>query len=313
MTALQASGALQGTRFSHIVVNVSDLERSVAFYEVATSLRKESRTVAPEQTLESLGIPLGKFDGWLLRDPSSPASPAVHLVEWQSPESYGSAYDVFWHVGFFRICTKGDNVPSVYRDLVTTGAKPFTQPLIPEGQNVTGRPAFSVPDPDGVVLQNVTLPGVRRLFHTCMNCTDLLASQAFYEALGLRTYLVDRTEVAVVNHFGTGGELSTYDAALLDCELVPSPDDQPTFSLDLCRWTMPEPTGSPYEAQHHVGIVRIGLAVEDLNLARSMLVDYGASISEPETRDFGPEVGARTAVVVCDPDGAVVELFDDPL
>jgi catechol 2,3-dioxygenase-like lactoylglutathione lyase family enzyme len=229
------------------------------------------------------------------------------------PESVGSPYDTFWHVGFFRICFKSDDIPTVYRRVVAAGGAPFTEPLMPEGQNVTGRPAFSVPDPDGVVLQNLTLPGVTRLFHTCLNCSDLAASRAFYEALGLRAYLDDRTTVPVVNHFGQGGEPSTFDAVLFDCAGVPSPDDSPVFSLDLCRWTMPEPAGTPYAVQHHVGIVRLGLAVTDLDRGRAALLDSGASASDPEERDYGPGVGTRTAVVARDPDGAIIELVDRPL
>jgi catechol 2,3-dioxygenase-like lactoylglutathione lyase family enzyme len=313
MTTSKRPNDVQGTRFSHVVVNVSDLDRSAAFYEMATSLRRAERAGAPDQSFVSLGIRRGRYDGWVLRDPTSASGPAVHLVQWRSPEPVGSAYDAFWHVGFFRICTKSDDVPAVYRDVVAAGGVPFTEPVMPEGQNVTGRPAFSVPDPDGVVLQNVTLAGARRVFHTCLNCTDLAASRTFYETLGLRTYLQDRTEVPVTNHFGTGSELSTYDAALLDCPGVPSPDDMPVFSLDLCRWTLPVPTGSPYEVQHHRGIVRLGLAVADVEAARTALVNRGAKVSEPEQRDFGPEVGSRTAVTAHDPDGAVIELVDRPL
>jgi catechol 2,3-dioxygenase-like lactoylglutathione lyase family enzyme len=308
-----SSEASHGPRFSHVVVNVSDLARSAAFYEEATPLRRAARTEVPEQAFASLGIRRGQYDGWLLRDPSSDSGPAIHLVQWRSPDPVGSPYGEFWHVGFFRICMKGGDVPSVYRDVVAAGGKPFTEPLMPEGQNAAGRPSFSVPDPDGVVLQNTTLPGVRRLFHTNVNCSDLKSSRSFYESLGLRAHVASRTDVPVVLPFARAGQMSTWDAVLFECADVATPDDMPVFSLDVCRWMMPEPTGTPYETQNHVGIVRLGLAVPDLIRVRTDLVTRGWTVSDIEERDFGAEVGTRKAAIVRDPDGAVVELFDRPL
>jgi catechol 2,3-dioxygenase-like lactoylglutathione lyase family enzyme len=325
MSTPELGEASRGPRFSHVVVNVSDLARSVAFYERATPLRRAARTEVPEQAFASLGIRRGRYDGWVLRDPSSDSGPAVHLVEWQSPDPVGSPYDVFWHVGFFRICMKSEDVPGVYRDVVAAGGVPFTELLMPEGQSLvvavdqglpdlgSGRPSFCVPDPDGVVLQNVTLPGVERLFHTNVNCSDLAASRSFYEALGMRAYIEPRTDVPTVFPFGTGGEMATFEAALFECPGVPTPDDMPVFSLDVCRWTMPERTGTPYETQNHLGIVRLGVAVSDLVRVRAELMTRGSSVSGVEEHNFGAEVGTRNAVVVSDPDGATVELVDRPL
>jgi catechol 2,3-dioxygenase-like lactoylglutathione lyase family enzyme len=266
----------------------------------------------PEQAFAALGIRSGRYDGWVLRDPSAHSGPAIHLVEWRSPDPVGSAYGEFWHVGFFRICMKSDDVPAVYRNVVAAGGVPFTEPLMPEGQNV-GWPSFWVPDPDGIVLQNVTLPGVERLLHTCVNCSDLGASRSFYEALGLRVYIESRTDVPIVFPFGTGGTMATYDAAIFECPDVPTPDDMPVFSLDVCRWTMPEPTGRPYETQNHLGIARLGVAVADLIRVRADLMTRGWTVSDIEERDFGAEVGTRNAAIVSDPDGAVMELVDRPL
>jgi catechol 2,3-dioxygenase-like lactoylglutathione lyase family enzyme len=252
------------TRFSHVVVNVSNLERSVDFYTNVTPLRRSDRTTAPRQGFRSLGIPLGQFDGRLLRDPSTVGGPAVHLVEWQSPKAIGSPYDEFWHVGFFRICFTTTDAQDLYREVLEHGGKPFTGLVMPEGENVIGRPAFSVPDPDGVVLQNITLPGTRRLYHAALNCSDLYASSAFLELLGLRRWLEGHTEVPVTTHFGRGGELSTYRAAFFEGDDGSSPHTAPVFSVDLCQWTRPMATGSPYKDQNNVGIARIGIAVDDL-------------------------------------------------
>ena len=65
-----------------------------------------------------------------------------------------------------EICFTTTDAHDLYREVLEHGGKPFTGLVMSEGENVIGRPAFSVPDPDGVVLQNITLPGTRRLYHT---------------------------------------------------------------------------------------------------------------------------------------------------
>ena len=302
-----------GVQFSHVVVNVSDHERSADFWEVATTLRREARTPAPLQAFGSLDIAEGRFDGWLLRDPGAPGGPAIHLVEWSSPEPVGTAYPAYWHVGLFRICTGDDDAPSVYRNVVQAGGRPFTELLMPDEKSVGGRPSFCVPDPDGVVLQHVTAPGRPRLSHIALNCADLAASRDFYERLGLRTNREVRNDTPLPYPFGRGGELATFEAAMLQAPGSPEYDGRPVFNLDLCRWTAPEPTGAPYSVQNHRGVVRLGLAADDLDEAHAGLKASGAAVAGPERRDFGPEVGTRQAIVTRDPDGVVVEIFDRPL
>lgn len=306
---------MEGTRFSHLVVNVTELERSADFLELATTLRRDARTPAPEQDFASLDLPRGRFDGWTMRDPGAPGGPAVHLVEWRSHRAHGAPYPMFWHNGLFRIATQHPDVPAHYDHVVAGGGRPFKALLLPEGENVGGRPCFSVPSPDGVVLQNITAAGAAaRMTHVALNCADREVSREFYEALGLRAYREGHTTVPAINQFGPGFELSTYEAYILDCPGAPvCADGRPVFGLDLCHWTQPPNEGAPYASQHHVGIVRLGLAVTDLDTACAHLAARGTAVSAPEQRDFGPEVGKRTAVVARDPDDVMVELFDRPL
>jgi catechol 2,3-dioxygenase-like lactoylglutathione lyase family enzyme len=238
----------------------------------------------------------------------------VHLVEWHHPEPFGSTYDQFWHVGFYRLCFKGEDVPAVYREALAGGVEPFTELFQPVESIEAGRPAFSFADPDGVVLQNQTLPGVRRLYHVALNCSDLDASSVFYESLGLRAWMKLSTDIPVLFHFGRGQDPATFEAAIFDCPGVASPDDEPAFNLDLCHWKTPEAVGRPYGSQHHLGIARLGVAVSDIEGVRTAITEAGVGrVGAPEERDLGPEVGVRTVVVALDPDGAVIELLDDPL
>jgi catechol 2,3-dioxygenase-like lactoylglutathione lyase family enzyme len=297
--------------FSHIVVNVRDLEHSISFYESMTPLRCSARTLAPVQPFATLGVAQGQFSGALLRDPALPLGPAVHLVQWLTPKPTGRPYPGFTNPGFFRICFQCNDVAATYDRVVAAGARPFTAPLPGKEENAPGYPVFGSPDPDGIVVQYLRLPGLERLFHVCCNCSELASAVRFYEALGLRCYMRMSTTEPEPFSFGPPGALGTFEAAVFDHPAEQSPDQNPNFSIDLVRWKTPEPQGVPYASQVNLGIARIGLAARDLDQARASLRALGYPVSEVEQRDFGTKVGTRRAMVVKNPDGALIELVDE--
>ena len=61
-------------RFSHLVCNVSDLERAKEFWKKWTPMRAYARTQTPQQAFPNLGISSGQFDGYLMRDMNDPGS-----------------------------------------------------------------------------------------------------------------------------------------------------------------------------------------------------------------------------------------------
>ena len=79
-------------RFSHLVINVSDLERARGFYEATFPVTVTARTNGPPQPFRSLGIKRGQFDGYMLNDASEFPSRAIHIVEWKSPRPVGTPY-----------------------------------------------------------------------------------------------------------------------------------------------------------------------------------------------------------------------------
>jgi catechol 2,3-dioxygenase-like lactoylglutathione lyase family enzyme len=299
------------TGFSHVVVNVRDLERSVMFYETTTPLRRVVTTPTPMQPFATLGIARGQFRGVLLRDPAVPLAPAVHLVQWIAPVPAGRPYAGFTNPGFFRLCFKYNNAAHMYDRVIAAGSTPFTEPLMGEGKKRPGRPVFSTPDPDGVVIQYLSLPGMERLFHVCCNCSDLARAATFYEMLGLHCYMRLGTTEPERFSFGPPGGPATFDAALFEHPDDESPDDSPSFSIDVVRWKIPEPVGTAYGSQTNLGIVRIGLVARDLDSASANLDAHGYPVSAVEVRDFGGAVGIRRAAVVRNPDGALIELLDN--
>jgi len=92
-------------RISHWDVNVTDLERSRAWYEATTTLRVVARTKA-SQSFPSFGIESGSFKGYLLKDATLPYGvPMIHLVQWENPAPVGTPYRSQANVGWYRIVT----------------------------------------------------------------------------------------------------------------------------------------------------------------------------------------------------------------
>jgi predicted enzyme related to lactoylglutathione lyase len=52
-------------RFSHVVINVSDLDRAVEFYENTFPVQRRQRINGPAQRYAGLGIEHGQFAGWV--------------------------------------------------------------------------------------------------------------------------------------------------------------------------------------------------------------------------------------------------------
>ncbi len=200
-------------RFAWVVVNVTDLERSRAFYEAMTPLRVYAKTEARDQRFDGLGIESGSFDGYVLRDEVAGERVSVQLVQWHDPAPTGNTYPSHTNPGYFRICFSSSDVAGLYDGVIAAGYETLTPLRLPHGQHITGRPVFSFRDPDGAVLEYVTLPGEYRMYHTNCNVSDLDQANAFYEGvLGLpKTSHLFTTE-PTENSFGPGGDLATFAA-----------------------------------------------------------------------------------------------------
>lgn len=309
------AGSKHLNRFSQIVVNVSDLERSRAFYEAVTPLRTYAETHAPNQTFAGLGIESGEFDGYILHDATEGEPCSLHLVKWRSPAPVGPSYRVYTDLGFFRMCFKSPDVPSLYANALANGGQPFTEPLPAENDHLMGRPVFSLPDPDGVVLEFVTLPGTDRLYHVNCNVSDLEAACSFFQnVVGLTGHRRLASYEPTNHSFGPGGDLNTFEAAVFKARGGSTGLLDVLFTLDVVKWITPPPTGRPYDHQNNLGIARISCEVDDVE---EIYEELGGSestiaVAPPESWDYGPDLPERKVLIVRSPDGALVELVEQP-
>jgi catechol 2,3-dioxygenase-like lactoylglutathione lyase family enzyme len=315
MSARQAGLRYHLNRVSHVVINVSDLERSRALYEASSPLRLVARFDAPAQPMPALGLASGSFEGCVLRDATEGHPCEIHLVRWRDPAPIGSPYADFFNLGYFRLSFKSTQVQQRYEDAVQAGGRPFTEPLPPRPGHNYGRPVFGYRDPDGTVLEYVTMPGVERLYHVNFNCADILRTRAFLEdTLGLTCWLRATSDIPEKNSFSADSGLSFYDAAMFKVGGGDASREQPMFTLDVVQWRQPTPVGVPYPSQQNLGIVRVALEVHHLDEAYELLqTTPGVSMpGAPSTVDLGSDLGRRRHLLLTTPDAMVIELVEQP-
>jgi catechol 2,3-dioxygenase-like lactoylglutathione lyase family enzyme len=296
------------TRFSHVVINVSDLARSVEFYEATTPLRRDPAPLDWSQLDAITLVPAGDAVGHIMRDHQNTAAPVLLLVQLLAPEPIGQAYGPYNHLGFCRIGFRHVDALAVYGAVSKAGGELYGPPLMPDETHKAGRPIFAGPDPDGVRLQHMTLGGPSSLYHVACGCSDVSATVAFYEALGLEVWLRAANTVPARNAFGPPGEPATYEAALAALPGQTTASGEALYSIDICEWTEPLGVGAPYATQAHIGIVRVGFACDDLVAGATRLAELGFEVKWrgtelPEDSGSGPRF-----FTVSDPDGAIVEL-----
>lgn len=319
---------------SHVVINVSDLERSLAFYEKTFPVRRCCRINGPPQAYPSLGVEHGQFDGWVLRSLTAEKAPGtiyaekpprdLHLVQWKTPGPVGAPYREANHVGIYRHNSLVGDIEAGYAKVIAAGGRPYGPPsrvvLMPDGFSVV---CFGFRDPDGATLEMIgpdtpdaSYPGA--LHHCNINCSDIKRSYRFYrDVVGLDTGLyVAPGSPQPVGNGSLGDALSNPDGSAYtgaEMEFVANllvPRNDWRNPLDVLEWTLPRPYGRAYESPRNLGISRIALEVDDVTAARARLVAAGVpSVCAVETWDMG-EFGVKKIVIFRDPDGVLLELIE---
>ena len=298
-------------RFSWIVVNVSDLERSRMFYETFTPLRSCGAIAA--EASDILGVTNGSLVGCVLRDECSEPRCSVLLVQWLNPSPTGSTYESHANPGYFRMCFQHPDAAILYEQVIEGGYEPLSPLRLPQPGRSVGRPVFCVCDPDGTVLEFLTMPGEPRLYHVNCNTRDLERAHQFFECTVGLECAVRSTNAELQKHsFGHGDEFHSYDARLYRAH--DDGDVAPRLLLDVVESTYPESTGHSYTSPVNVGIVRVGLEVDDVDEAYRRLVSAGAESIEqaPQQWDLGPGVGSRSVLVLKTPDAGPFDLVSPP-
>jgi catechol 2,3-dioxygenase-like lactoylglutathione lyase family enzyme len=323
-------------RFSHNVINVSDLDRSVEFYEATFPVRRRCRIDGPAQAYRGLGIEKGQFRGWVLESKSSSWPPGdlsaesrpreLHLVQWQSPGPTGTPYREANNLGIYRQNSLVGDLEGAYENVLAHGGRPYGPPtpilLTPEGLTLR---TYGYRDPDGTTLQMMGPDEpdpdyLGAIYHCNINVSDLNASNRFYrDVLGLDHIIyLEPDKPQPVSNGNLGDRMMNPDGSLYegtDMEFravflgIRSDSRTP---VDLVEWKTPGSGGRPYGAANNLGIVRVAIEVDDLDAAHAKLKNLiKPALSDIETWDMG-EFGTHRVAIFRDPDGSTLELIEQP-
>lgn len=306
--------ALSLEAVTHINVNCSDLERSLAFYRDLVGLVPQSHTKPPPQAGEGFGLD-GRvvWDAYLLHDDRGPTGPAVDLLEWQSPKPIGRPHRAANHLGFMRVCLAHENLEALHAKLTEAGVHTrsgvVSTPVL-EGEDVR---FFCCDDPDGTCIEFVERrsPGPVRLSHVNINCSDLDASSDWYQrVLGVEP-IAPRAEPPRSSGEGFGFD----DDCEYRADFLAVGGDPASVILDLLEWRDPAPIGRPLVEANHLGPFRMAFQVRDAEACCAELDRLGVAHSGPCWLEMGPDlpmIEGLHAIFFRDPDGTMLELIETP-
>lgn len=141
----------------HVNINVSDFDRSRAFYE-ALGFRLVWRVPATNSVAvaAAVGMPPYRVKGGLMALEGSAHPVVIDLLEWETPNDKAPPYPHLYHYGLARLALSTTDMDADLATLADMGVElvgPPAQVLI-DGQPSGGR-FVCFKDPDGTILELV--------------------------------------------------------------------------------------------------------------------------------------------------------------
>jgi catechol 2,3-dioxygenase-like lactoylglutathione lyase family enzyme len=145
----------------HININVSDFDRSRAFYE-ALGFRlvwRVPETNSPE-VAAAVGMPPYRVKGGLMTLENAHHPLTIDLLQWESPHDAAPPYPHLYHRGLARIALATTDMDADLQALQALGAELIGPPARVEIDGVpTGGRFVCFKDPDGTILELVESQG----------------------------------------------------------------------------------------------------------------------------------------------------------
>ncbi len=148
-------------RMYHTVVNATDLDKTVAFYEaLGFHVLNDRRHVKwPDYVASVFGLKRAQGRGVLMNLPADPAGPMMDIIEWSEPKAAPIPADGH-HVPRI-IAFRVKNVHAAYDDLKKRGVS-VTTLIEPQPKELGIVGCVCARDPDGTLIELIELqPGVR--------------------------------------------------------------------------------------------------------------------------------------------------------
>lgn len=146
-------------RLYHVNINVTDLERSIAFYEklgFAVVARFRMEGDLGERTARAFGVPFGPIDAAFMKLGDRPGSMLIDLCQYLDPPTQGTPIRQLDHAGMVRLAFHVDDIEEVHRELLEMGVTMLgpLEFMTPPGGVRSG--VFAFYDPDGTILEVLT-------------------------------------------------------------------------------------------------------------------------------------------------------------
>jgi catechol 2,3-dioxygenase-like lactoylglutathione lyase family enzyme len=148
----------------HVVLTVSDLDRSVAFYRDVLDFRVTMKGGFADREHEiSLRVPPGASARVATLQPRGSVTGAVELVEFALPAEVDqpgpnrAGQIGVWVLAFEVV---DEDLAAVAGRLRARGAAPVSDPVTKDVPDYGRIAWFGCPDPDGIMLEFLTLPAV---------------------------------------------------------------------------------------------------------------------------------------------------------
>lgn len=331
-------------RVSRLVINVTDLDRSVRWY-ASLGFKADSPVATDSGVSIALGMPGAVGRSALLR---LMGQVQLELQEWVAPEkTEPGPYDLMRHAGIVRFAMLSADLDGDLERLKAQGIVPAAGPIYTK---TTADPnklyVCGIFDPDGVLVTFahanldgqwaprrmlegklpplVAKPGEMQSFKA-FHCNPVVASMErtinFYsEAFGFRVEKdCGTTEPGTPDGYPGGegpgnqpiGQLLRMPGAQAICNImnvgpVPKNPMQAGILLDMCEYIEPFPTvGCAYTSPRKAGISRIVLATTDVKA----VVDQAVERADAQlVGEVSKQAGGHAVACFRDPDGIFVQI-----
>lgn len=151
--------AVDLNRFYHVNINVTDLDRSIAFYEklgFRLVVRFAMEGDLGERTARAFGADFNPIDAAFMKLGDKPGAMMIDLCQYREPPTEGRAVRQLNHAGMVRLAFHVDNIEEVHQQLVEMGVETLgpLEFMTPPGGTRSG--VFAFYDPDGTILEVLT-------------------------------------------------------------------------------------------------------------------------------------------------------------
>lgn len=143
-------------RLLHVNINVTDLERSVTFYEqlgFAAAVRFDFTAEDAVQTCACFGLPPTSFKGAMMKLGDDPAATSFDLIQWRNPEPRQAA--PVNAIGTSRIALTTPDAAIMLARLEAMGIPLLGPPCRLTMNKAEFYEIFCFRDPDGTILEIV--------------------------------------------------------------------------------------------------------------------------------------------------------------